>query len=332
MQPYLWLLLSADAPAPDGSLREVLDQSRRYAGDLADRLRERICEQVVPALAHGISDARRADGAGRDNLVQTYEMALIVRFRLLFIAYAEDRDLLPYRSAVAGGHPGGTRVLGTALPRPAVAAAACSGGGEGATPPGTEFKTAYLHDRSTLPCLAPRVAFRDVSRATDSRTVRVALVPPEVFIGNQAPYLLWPRGDQKDQAFIIGVLSSIPLDWYARRFVETHVNYFVFNPFPIPRPPRGDDRWRRVVALAGRLACPDERFRSWAAAGGVECGPLEAGEKNDMIHELDAVVAHLYGLTEAQLVHVFETFHEGWDCRDRLGAVLGHFRSRSRRG
>ena len=46
-----------------------------------------------------------------------------------------------------------------------------------------------------------------------------------------------------------------------------------------------------------------------------------------MIHELDAVAAHLYGLTEAQLVHVFETFHEGWDYQDRLDAVLRHFRN-----
>lgn len=63
----------------------------------------------------------------------------------------------------------------------------------------------------------------------------------------------------------------------------------------------------------------------------ARCGPLEADEKNDMMHELDAVVAHLYGLTEAQLVHVFETFHEGWDFRERLDAVLGHFRSWGKR-
>ncbi len=44
-----------------------------------------------------------------------------------------------------------------------------------------------------------------------------------------------------------------------------------------------------------------------------------------MIHELDAVVAHLYGLSEAQLRHIFETFHEGWDYRPRLEAVLEHF-------
>ena len=44
-----------------------------------------------------------------------------------------------------------------------------------------------------------------------------------------------------------------------------------------------------------------------------------------MIHELDAVVAHLYGLTEKHLVHIFETFHEGWDYEERLRATLGHF-------
>jgi len=37
------------------------------------------------------------------------------------------------------------------------------------------------------------------------------------------------------------------------------------------------------------------------------------------------VVAHLYGLTEAQLVHIFETFHEGWDYEQRLRATLEHF-------
>ena len=84
--PYLWLLFSAEALAPNGSLGQVLEESRRFAGRLAERLRERIYEQVVPALAQGVSTARRADGAGRDSLGQTYEMALIVLFRLLFIA------------------------------------------------------------------------------------------------------------------------------------------------------------------------------------------------------------------------------------------------------
>ena len=146
-----------------------------------------------------------------------------------------------------------------------------------------------------------------------------------MFITNKGPYLLWPRGDEKDQAFLLGILCALPLDWYARRFVEVNLNYFIFNPLPIPRAPRTDRRWSRVVALAGRLAAPDDRFAEWAEAVGVAHGTLDAAEKRDMIHELDAVVARLYGLTDAQLVHIFETFHEGWDYEDRLKAVLGHF-------
>ena len=188
-----------------------------------------------------------------------------------------------------------------------------------------EFSPHHLRDPETLPCFAPRIAFRDVTNRTNQRTVIACLVPPEVFIVHLAPYLLWPRGDEKDQTFLLGILSSIPLDWYARRFVETHVSYYVFNPFPIPRPDRDNVMWQRVVQLAGRLACPDERFSTWADAVGVECGSLAVDEKEDMIHELDAVVAHLYGLSEPQLVHIYETFHEGWNYQARLDGVLQHF-------
>jgi len=191
--------------------------------------------------------------------------------------------------------------------------------------PFSEFPLDWTGRKETLPCYFPRIAFHDVERATDTRTVKAALVPPEVFITNSAPFLLWPRGDAEDEAFLLGVLCSLPLDWYARRFVELHVNYHVFNPLPVPRPERKDPLWQRTVALAGRLASPDDRFAKWAEAVGVECGPVADDEKQDMIHELDAVVAHLYGLSEAHLRHIFETFHEGWDYEERLQATLEHF-------
>ena len=194
-----------------------------------------------------------------------------------------------------------------------------------------EFSLQYRRNKSTLPCFAPRIAFRDITNYTNQRTVIACLVPPGIFITHKGPYLLWPRGDEKDEAFLLGILCSIPLDWYARRFVETNVTYFIFNCFPIPRPGRDDARWRRVVELAGRLACPDDRFAAWAGAVRVDCGPLAADEKDDMIHELDAVAARLYGLNEAQLVHIFETFHEKWDYGARLEGVLRHFRGWERR-
>jgi hypothetical protein len=188
-----------------------------------------------------------------------------------------------------------------------------------------EFRPEWNKDPNTLPSLKPRIAYRQVTRATDSRTLRCALIPGRVFVSHAAPYLLWPRGDTQDEAFLLGVLSSIPFDWYARRFGEINMDPHIVNAFPIPRPQRDSTLWQRVVALAGRLACPDKRFKDWAAAVGIECGKLDDEEKQDMIYELDAVVAHLYGLNDKQLAHLFETFHEGWDYKKRLAETLKHF-------
>jgi hypothetical protein len=183
----------------------------------------------------------------------------------------------------------------------------------------------WLRNPDTLPCHFARIVFRDVTRASDSRTLRLALIPPQCFAVHVAPALLWPRGNDEDQAFLLGVLSSLPLDWYARRLVETHLTFNLLNSLPVPRLARDNPLWRRTVALAGRLACPDKRFAKWAKAVGVEWGKLDSAEKDDMIAELDAVVAHLYGLSQPQLTHIFETFHEGWDYQSRLKAVLKHF-------
>ena len=108
--------------------------------------------------------------------------------------------------------------------------------------------------------------------------------------------------------------------------METHVSFFILNAFPIPRPDRDNVLWQRVVAVAGRLACPNDKFASWAEVVGVEPGHLEDDEKEDMIFELDALVACLYGLDESQLVHIYKTFHVGWDYEERLNGVLRHFR------
>ncbi len=183
----------------------------------------------------------------------------------------------------------------------------------------SEFRSETLRERSTLSCERARIAFRDVTRATDSRTIRAALIPPHAFLTHKAPVLLWPSGDEKDEAFLLGALSSVALDWYARRFVEVSLTYFILNPFPIPRPLRTHPHWQRAVALAGRLAAPDHRFAIWAAAVGVAHGPLDPAEKQDMIEELDATIARLYGLSPDQLRHIFETFHE-WTSAEQRAA------------
>jgi hypothetical protein len=176
-----------------------------------------------------------------------------------------------------------------------------------------------------LPCLQARIAFRDVTNRTNRRTLIACLVPPRVFLTNKAPYLARLRGDARDEAFLLGILSSIPFDWYARRFIELNVNFFLLNPLPVPRPGRADPRWGRVVALAGRLAAADGRFADWAAEVGVPYGELPAEARRDMRCELDALASALYGLSGEQVREVFETFHEGREPGDDLDRVLSHF-------
>lgn len=94
---YLWLLFSADALVPGGTLAALLQESQRFAGRLAEQLRERIYERVIPDLAKGLAEARGLARPTAQQLADTYEMAMTVLFRLLFIAYGEDKDLLPYR-------------------------------------------------------------------------------------------------------------------------------------------------------------------------------------------------------------------------------------------
>ena len=192
----------------------------------------------------------------------------------------------------------------------------------------SEMPNSWIEDPGTLPCLRPRIAIRDTTRSSDSRTVIAALVPGELVITHQAPYLLRIDGTQRDEAFLVGVLSSMILDWYARRVVEMHLTASILNNFPIPDADIDSDPVaRRVVEIAGRLAAVDERYAEWAAEVGVPVGSVtDEATKQDLICELDACVAHLYGLDEDDLAVVYETFHEGADYSERHLAMLAHFR------
>lgn len=192
--------------------------------------------------------------------------------------------------------------------------------------PFSAFTQSVIDDDSTLPCLHPRIMFRDITRATDTRTVRAALVPGQIVATNQAAYVLWPSGNERDEAFLLGVLCSIPLDWMARTVVETHVNFHIFNGLPVPRPQTDSPLRQRVIEIAGRLAAVDARYSGWAAQVGVPIGSVTSDAlRDDLVAELDAIVALLYGLSSGDVAHIFATFHRGWDFHGRMATVLKHF-------
>jgi Eco57I restriction-modification methylase len=154
--------------------------------------------------------------------------------------------------------------------------------------------------------VGPRVAFRDVSRATDSRTARAALVPPDIFLTNTAPYLAFVDGDDAQRAGCLGVFNSLPFDWQARRYVEAHMNFFILELLAVPQ--FRDDAWSALVTAAARLSCPDERFADFAANTGVEVGPLSDTERFALEVEVDAHVCCAWGLTPDDLPVLYADF------------------------
>jgi hypothetical protein len=185
---------------------------------------------------------------------------------------------------------------------------------------------AWADDPTTLPLHHARVAFRDVTNATNTRTTIAALVPPQTILINSAPYVFRAAGDARSEAYLLGVLSSIPLDWYARKYVELHMNLHIFNGLPIPEYKRGRATVDRVVSVAGQLAAIDSRYGSWADEVGIDIGKAKgAATSTELIAELDALVSLLYELTSEQVQHIFATFHRGWDYSARLERVLHYY-------
>jgi hypothetical protein len=151
-----------------------------------------------------------------------------------------------------------------------------------------------------------RVAFRDVTRATDSRTVRACLVPAGHFLTNTASYLAFVDDDPRAEAACLAILNSLAFDWQARRFVEIHLNFFVLEGLRIPE--LDDPTLDALADASARLSCPDRRFAEFAAATGVEAGPLGEEQRARLLAEIDARVARAWGLSAEELEVIFRDF------------------------
>ncbi len=108
---YWWLFFRSNAfEARAGQveagcwLDDILQGSRDYAKQLGEKLKTRIFHHVFKDLAAGfLADRegrlRQSAHPSRQDLDDTFEATLTLLYRLLFLLYAESRDLLPIREA-----------------------------------------------------------------------------------------------------------------------------------------------------------------------------------------------------------------------------------------
>lgn len=194
-----------------------------------------------------------------------------------------------------------------------------------------QARSAYFglkFEKGELPMDRARIVFRKITNSTNTRTSIACLIPPGESVTEAGQIIVTVRGGAKEEAFLLGVLCSVPFDWGVRRWVEINFNFYLMNPLPIPRFSPESAIAQRVVEISAGLAAVDTRYADWAAEAGVRIGSVKSEtQREDLISELDALVALLYGLSEEQVEHLFATFHRGWPYQARLEAVLKYFKA-----
>jgi hypothetical protein len=86
----------------------------------------------------------------------------------------------------------------------------------------------------------PTIAFRDIARSSDARTMIAAIVPSRA-AGNTAPLIL-SEAPVADQALLLANLNSVASDYVARQKAQsTHLNWYIVEQLPVI-PPSGYDR------------------------------------------------------------------------------------------
>jgi hypothetical protein len=85
-------------------LDTILDDSREYAKKLGERLKDRVFEEVFPYLAEGFIHHYKQKHGSKNEITQekldvVFQATLTLLYRILFLLYAESRDLLPVKEA-----------------------------------------------------------------------------------------------------------------------------------------------------------------------------------------------------------------------------------------
>lgn len=168
------------------------------------------------------------------------------------------------------------------------------------------------------------VAYKDVTSATNERTMIAAMVPV-VGAVNSLPFMHFPATvNLRRRACLLGNLNAFVLDFVARQKVGgNHLNFFIVEQLPILAPDRYDEPcpWSKKERLLDwvservlKLSCTADDTKDFAQAakfkgsrgGGVHKWNIR--ERAELRAELDAAFLHLYGVNRDDAEYLLSTF------------------------
>lgn len=172
----------------------------------------------------------------------------------------------------------------------------------------------WVEEQEVLKSLPPMwqrawlLAFKDVTAATNERTV-ISTIIPRVGVGHTAP-LIFASTEPSKTAALLANLDTLVLDYAARQKVGgLHLTYSYVRQFPVLPP----ESYKQIdlVFIATRvleLTYTTHDLAPWARDLGYDGPPFAFDPERRAIlrAELDAYYARLYGLTRDQLRYILD--------------------------
>jgi type I restriction-modification system DNA methylase subunit len=185
------------------------------------------------------------------------------------------------------------------------------------------------NDDVLLDCSEYRIVYRDITSATNERTIIAAVIPPGIVCHNKLhtirPYEIAPSMadlsesplhsvysrifTDKELFAAVGLINSIPFDFLMKTKIDTTVVMYKFRESQVPRLTEGDEWFDYIWTRAARLNCYGDPFEEMRdRLGGIEPAVDEA-ERRKIQAEIDAAAFHAYGLDYDQTAFVLDDFH-----------------------
>jgi hypothetical protein len=154
-----------------------------------------------------------------------------------------------------------------------------------------------------------RLAFRDIARSNDTRTMIAFMAPPGVVFGHTATVEKTPWARPIGNALLLCALfNSFCFDWLVRQKAATHLSLYLIEGLPVPD-----------------FDAPQQRFLADAARR------LSARPNATLRAVVDACVARAYGLDRAAFGHLLSGFSHK-ENRDAPAQCLAAFDAGSANG
>jgi hypothetical protein len=131
------------------------------------------------------------------------------------------------------------------------------------------------------------------------------MVPAGVFLTNKTPYIFCRYMDKKLLGYLLGIFSSRIFDWQLKRFVELGLSFSILNSMRIPQFDPQNSKHLEISRLAWQILSRDGSVDFWKPDFEAIRG-LGSVSKSD-VDELDEMASRVYGLSEAQIIHVFDS-------------------------